>query len=321
MSEINKLSLKAFYEKNKDNYYKCRKQGGDQWDESYKWNAFTKTNQELSGYAVVSKDNIANIVQILQKNQKNFTDWRSVDNFNLLVEKPNGWQVIRAVWGIDPSDVVNAIVSANEMSELLGVGKFSASVYAYILAAQNADQFAIHRDFIAKSLADVMSEKTPITPGDKYQLLNDAALYVGELMQQDDIVDGLDYRALNGQDFFWVAFAYEEGTDDSPEHTPDDITHLTPEAYRGTLASKGFVFLKSQTAFPAKLGVEYVYSHPNYTNQFYITRLDENEPYAFNAQLVTGEKFDRLYPHNAEGYGKGHPMWAGEAFYKLMDKL
>ena len=43
----------------------------------------------------------------------------------------------------------------------------------------------------------------------KYTLLNDAALYLGELMR-DDINDVPYMQALNGQDFLWVTLEYSD---------------------------------------------------------------------------------------------------------------
>ena len=324
-AEINKLSLRAFYEKNKEDYYRRRSSNETtEWDEQYKWDTFEKTCSELSNYTSVTKDTISDIVKILQKNQKNFTDWRSVDNFNLLIDRPNGWQVIRVIWDATPEDASDAISDANDMADLLGVGKFSASVYAFILAAKDPNQFAIHRDFIAKELAAISGVKMPVEPGDKYQLLNDSSLYVGELMQADAVsgLSGLDLRALNGQDFFWIAFSgYDSSVSDAADTVADEITWMSPDTYKSKLLDKGFTYLGSQTAFPGILGEEYKYSHPDYKAQFYVTRISENGPFAFNPQKIIGEKFEALYPHNAEAYRNEGAVWNGEAFMKLMDSL
>lgn len=41
----------------------------------------------------------------------------------------------------------------------------------------------------------------------------------------------------------------------------------------------------------------------------------------FWPQKVVGEKFEALYPHNAEAYRNEGAVWNGEAFMKLMDSL
>jgi hypothetical protein len=128
-----------------------------------------------------------------------------MDDLDLLVEAKNGYQVLRDLWTATPSTVASEIDSANTVASLLLHGKkFSPSTYGFILAARNCDTFSIHRDWITKELAMICDVKMPISQGDKYQLLNDAALYLGELIQQDELINGLEYKALNGQDFLWV---------------------------------------------------------------------------------------------------------------------
>ena len=48
-----------------------------------------------------------------------------------------------------------------------------------------------------------------VSQGKKYALVNDAALYLGELMQRD-VSEKSYIQALNGQDFLWVVLMYSE---------------------------------------------------------------------------------------------------------------
>ncbi len=54
-----------------------------------------------------------------------------------------------------------------------------------------------------KELVELGIDDKPKTKGEQYKLLNDSALYTGELMQADKLAaTNLDQKALNGQDFF-----------------------------------------------------------------------------------------------------------------------
>jgi hypothetical protein len=208
-SEINKLALKAFYQENKADYY-ARRTSGDtsQWDEQYKWDILPKLNEVLSQYGAVTASNFGDIIKEIQKNNPNagsFAHWIDMDDLDLLVKASNGFQVLRDLWTATPETVASEIDSANTVAAmLLRDKKFSPSTYAFILAAKDSDNFSIHRDWITKGLAVICGVKMPGSQGDKYKLLNDSALYLGELMQQDKLIDGLQYKALSGQDFLWV---------------------------------------------------------------------------------------------------------------------
>ena len=66
--DINKLSLKAYYEANKENYRSKRLSGDDKaWDESYKWKILPRLNDELKQYKEINPSNASEIVKILQK--------------------------------------------------------------------------------------------------------------------------------------------------------------------------------------------------------------------------------------------------------------
>ncbi|OYW85992.1 hypothetical protein B7Z17_01330 [Candidatus Saccharibacteria bacterium 32-49-10] len=209
MTAINKLALRAFYEEKKTEYY-ARRASGDtsQWDESYKWDILPKLNKSLSRFGAVTADNFGDIIAEIRKNNPtagSFAHWIDMDDLDLLVKAPNGFQVLRDLWQSTPDTVAAEIDSANTVSALLiRDKKFSPSTYAFILAAKDCNNFSIHRDWIAKQLAAINGIKMPTSPGEKYQLLNDSALYLGVLMQKDNKVDGLEYQALSGQDFLWV---------------------------------------------------------------------------------------------------------------------
>ncbi|MFZ1360593.1 MAG: hypothetical protein WAS27_00990 [Candidatus Saccharimonadales bacterium] len=211
--EINTLALRAFYETHKDSYYTARQSGdASKWDERYKWDILPALNEVLSHYQSVSADTIGAIVQELRRNnpsQGSFAHWIDMDDLSTLAEKPNGWQVLNTIWQATPDSVADEIRSANMMSGLLTVDskKFSPSTYGFMLAARDCSKFAVYRDTVAKRLADINNMKLSSDQGDKYKFLNDAALYVGELMQSDALAAGLEYRALNGQDFFWLTLS------------------------------------------------------------------------------------------------------------------
>ena len=64
---------------------------------------------------------------------------------------------------------------------------------------------------IMKQVAEICGVDSPTaaSQGEKYTLLNDAALYLGELMR-GDINDVPYMQALNGQDFLWVTLEYSD---------------------------------------------------------------------------------------------------------------
>lgn len=221
MTEINKLALKAFYKENKDEYYRCCASGDkSRWDEQYKWDILPKLNESLAKYGAVTASNFGDIIKEIRKNNPNagsFAHWIDLDDLDLLVKAPNGYQVLRDLWSATADEVASEIDSANTVASLLLRGKkFSPSTYAFILAAKDCNSFSIHRDWIAKELAIINGVKMPTSQGDKYKLLNDSALYIGELMQQHQSTEGLEYKALNGQDFLWIVLSdYGQTEDDS----------------------------------------------------------------------------------------------------------
>lgn len=95
--------------------------------------------------------------------------------------------------------------------------------------------------------------------------------------------------------------------------------------YRDKMLSKGFVFVRSQEAWAQHRGLEYIYTHPIYKNQFYVKRLSDEPgaPWGLNAQTTNGAVFDKIVPHNAVDtfMDKGLFAWTGEAFDLLMEKI
>lgn len=217
--KINKLQLKSFYESNRDDYYSRRGSGDiSLWDEQYKWDILPKLNTLLAKYETITGDNFGDIVSEIRKSNPSsgsFAHWIDMDDLDLLVKAKNGFQVFRDLWTAAPENIAAEIDSANTVSSLLiHDKKFSPSTYAFILAAKDCNNFSIHRDWVAKELATINGVKMPSSQGDKYKLLNDSALYIGSLMQEDRLVSGLEYNALNGQDFLWVVLNAKLGDGD-----------------------------------------------------------------------------------------------------------
>ena len=100
---------------------------------------------------------------------------------------------------------------------------------------------------------------------------------------------------------------------------------MTENDYEAILLSKGFIFCDSQEAWTQHRGKEYKYTHPDYRHYFYIKRVSDKEgsPWGFNAQVVNGNIFDKIYPHNATDTfrDKGLFMWVDDAFVELMKRL
>lgn len=89
--------------------------------------------------------------------------------------------------------------------------KFTPSTWAYILAARNCDLFSLYREPVMKKVAETCGVDRPSSAkqGEKYALLNNAALYLGAIMKQDASEENY-LQALNGQDFLWVVFMYSD---------------------------------------------------------------------------------------------------------------
>lgn len=213
--EINKLALQAFYESHRDEYLR-RRFSGDKalWDESYKWDILPRLNKELAAYGSVNGDSIAEIAHIVthHTNTSNFANWRDIDDLKDLLSRRNAHSVLSELWLAKPKTAAECIQAANQFVQPFMSGKnFAPSTWAYLLAARDCNLFALYREAITKQVAEMCGVDSPTTAsqGEKYTLLNDAALYLGELMR-DDINDVPYMQALNGQDFLWVTLEYSD---------------------------------------------------------------------------------------------------------------
>lgn len=209
---ISKLQLKAFYETHKDTYYQHRNSGDiSQWDEAYKWDIFPKLNELLAEYKTITAENLPEIVNALKKHnpqQGSFAHWIEMDNLNILTRHTNGWQVVKPLWQATPETIEDSIETVDTTGNFLIHHKFGNAMYGYMLTARDCDQFAIYHTSLVKELVELGVDDKPKNKGEGYKLLNDSALYLGELMQADKLTANLDQRALNGQDFLWAALNY-----------------------------------------------------------------------------------------------------------------
>lgn len=213
--EINKLALQAFYESHRDEYLR-RRFSGDKalWDESYKWDILPRLNKELAAYNSVNGDSIAEIAHIVthHTNTSNFANWRDIDDLKDLLSRRNAHSVLSELWIAKPETTIECIQTTNQLVQPFMLGKnFAPSTWAYLLAARDCNLFALYREAIMKQVAEIcgVDNPTAASQGEKYTLLNDAALYLGELMR-DDINDVPYMQALNGQDFLWVTLEYAD---------------------------------------------------------------------------------------------------------------
>lgn len=206
--EINQIALRAFYETHKDEYYRRRNSDdASEWDEGYKWDIFPKLNEVLAEYKTTTADNLSEIVQVLKKHnpqQGSFAHWIEMDNLNILNRHTNGWQVVTPLWESTPETIDDDIEAVDTTGNFLIQHKFGNAMYGYILAARDCDNFSIYHTDLVKGLVELGFNDKPKTKGEGYKLLNDSALYIGELMQADKLTTGLDQKALNGHDFLWV---------------------------------------------------------------------------------------------------------------------
>jgi hypothetical protein len=216
---INKLALKAYYENNKDSYWSKRLSGDDSlWDESYKWDILPRLNRQLETYEKITPENAAEIVTVLQKNNPNagsFCHWTDFDNLSKLIDaKPVAAKALAYIWGVrDDTNIGKEIDGANDLLNQLFSASFklSPAAFGYMLAAQNYRMFATYNNKMIDELTEINSAQRPTTQGEKYQLFNDSAKYIGELMANDKYADKshtTELSALNGQDFLYVTMVY-----------------------------------------------------------------------------------------------------------------
>ena len=213
--KINKLALQAFYESHRDEYLR-RRFSGDKalWDESYKWDILPRLNKELAAYDSVNGDSIAEIAHIVthHTNTSNFANWRDIEDLKALLLRKNAHSVLSELWIAKPETAAECIQTASQLAQLfMSDRSFAPSTWAYLLAAFDCNSFALYREVIMKQVAEICGVDSPTaaSQGEKYTLLNDAALYLGELMRYD--INDVPYmQALNGQDFLWVTLEYPD---------------------------------------------------------------------------------------------------------------
>ncbi len=211
--EINKVALRAFYDLHKEDYLRRRYSGDAKlWDELYKWDILPRLNKELAQYQSVTKESITEVMHIVthHTNASNFASWRDIDDLKDFLQRPKAYTVIDELWRATPESVDQYIDNAGEMTQfLMSDKKFAPSTWAYLLAARDCHSFALYRDAVMRQVAEICGIDKPATvsQGKKYALVNDAALYLGELMQRD-VSEESYIQALNGQDFLWVVLMY-----------------------------------------------------------------------------------------------------------------
>ena len=213
---INKLAIKNFYEQHKEDYVAARQSGDTaKWDEQYKWDILPKLNDELKTHGALTDSNALQIVGLLQKNNPNngsFCHWIDLDNLHKQLEqKPVAAKALSYMWTAKPKSVGEEINSVNNLlhSFFSGEFKLSPSTFGYILAARDCHNFALYREALLEDLIELNSVQKPKNQGEKYQLLNDTARYIGSLMAEDGAYnEEAAYSALNGQDFLYVTIQY-----------------------------------------------------------------------------------------------------------------
>ena len=213
---INKLAIKNFYVQHRNDYVAARQSGDTKkWDEQYKWDILPKLNDELGALGTLTESNALHVVEILQKNNPNngsFCHWIDLDNLHGQLErKPVTAKALSYVWAATPETVGDEINNVNNLlhSFFSGEFKLSPSTFGYILAARDCRNFALYRETLLEDLIELNSVQKPKNQGEKYQLLNDTARYIGSLMAEDDTYnEDAAYSALNGQDFLYVTIQY-----------------------------------------------------------------------------------------------------------------
>lgn len=215
---INKLAVKNFYEQHRDDYVAARRSGDTtKWDEQYKWDILPKLNDQLSELGMLTKSNALHAGEILQRNNPNngsFCHWIDLDNLRgQLEQKPVTAKALSYVWTAIPETVGEEINNVNSLlhSFFSGDFKLSPSTFGYMLAARDCQNFALYREALLEDLIELNSVQKPKNQGEKYQLLNDTARYIGSLMAEDGVYnEEVAYGALNGQDFLYVTVLYSK---------------------------------------------------------------------------------------------------------------
>ncbi len=211
--KINKLALQGLYKQHKEAYV-ARRMSGDtsQWDEAYKWDLLPELNQHLSKFGAITEQNVADLVKVLQDNNPqngSFCHWSELDTLSKQVAaKPVLAKALNYAWSADPSVIGDEINNTNDLLNNFFSGSFKLgpATYGYMLASKDCENYALFHSKILNSLVEIQALESPTKQGDKYQLVNDSACYIGSLMNQekDAYSDRKFYTALNGQDFLWV---------------------------------------------------------------------------------------------------------------------
>ncbi len=158
----------------------------------------------MARFEKITKDNVSEFIAVISSNSNkaNFAYW--TDMVNLKKSFAGGNDTLNTAWKATQDTVAEVIDDANYASPHK---RLNPSIWGYILAAKDCDQFALYRDFVLKKLLEVQSphKMKGLSQGEKYQFLNDLAYYLGELMQAEKGDKGeYQYTALNGQDFLWM---------------------------------------------------------------------------------------------------------------------
>ncbi len=100
---------------------------------------------------------------------------------------------------------------------------------------------------------------------------------------------------------------------------------MTRDEYKTVLLSKGFVFEKTQMGYPSR-GEEDVYTHPDYTFNFYISHVSKNDKtkYGLVTGKTIGQQLENVCPPNFDDSfapEKGYYVWVDDAFVELMKRL
>lgn len=214
--DVNKLAIKAYYENNKENYYRRRDSGdSSQWNEQYKWEIFPKLNSEFSKIDKLTADNALDIIKVLVKEQPQhgpFSHWTGLDTLrSKLEDKPLMAKGLAYAWHPSPDNIGTELDAVNDLLHSFFSGSFriDAATFGYFLAAQDCTNFAPYKSNVLKAAEEINMLENTKTTGEKYQLVNDTYRYLGELMQADRDDDAYKYTALNGQDFLYVNVVYK----------------------------------------------------------------------------------------------------------------
>lgn len=101
---------------------------------------------------------------------------------------------------------------------------------------------------------------------------------------------------------------------------------MTRDEYKSILLSRGFKFEKTTLSYPSWRGDEDIYTHkPEYKYTFRVFRILKDKP-DYGLYVGVGDQFralNAIVEHNVDtvASNKPIPMWAGDAFIELMQRL